>query len=375
MEKQLSLTVLALMFSKFNFSKKIKTFFSSPASAPTTTSFSQRQEQEKAYEAVERGVAMVPLSQIVGSVGRYHDFDTQFRAHHTSTTHRSERLDTIFSVMKKGRVLPPIALYQIKDDYYILDGHHRFRAAKELGYTDIRAKIVELLPSDNSLENILYREKTEFKDKYQFSEAIELTELGQFAHLDWQITKHQKHLQKKEQPEITCEAAAQDWFQTIYTPLYTLIKKSNLLEAFPGRTVSDLYLYISKHQWQQGRKRKYGIRFDKLIPTDMEIFRKNMMEQEKNYPEMQREITVFILLNIEGKEEDAIIKKMMALDEIREIHTVHGTFDLLVKIILHRDLLSSDAELISHFTQDTIRQWKGVISTHTLIPGMSIHKN
>ncbi len=362
------------MSLRSNFTEKIKQLFSPSSPQETTASFNQRQEKEKAYEAIERGTTLVPVERIVGSVGRYHDFDHQFKTPHHPGNRRSERLHGILAAMKAGRAMPPIALYQIKDDYYILDGHHRFQAAKELGYKEIRSKIVELLPSDNSLESILYREKTEFKDKYSLPAAIRLTEPGQFARLDWQIGEHHHYLKKNEDPETTFTTAALDWYQTIYIPLCQLIDKSGLLDAFPGRTNGDLYLYISMHQWQRGKKRKYGIRFDKLIPPDMETFRMNMMERETNYPEMQREITVFMLLNIDGKAEDAILEKMKALPEIREIHTVHGTFDLLIRITLHRDLLSSDAELISHFTQETIRQWRGVISTHTLIPGMSIHK-
>ncbi len=86
---------------------------------------------------------------------------------------------------------------------------------------------------------------------------------------------------------------------------------------------------------------------------------------------MKREITVFILMNIEGKHEDHIIDKLLGLDEVREVHSVHGSVDLVVKVVLTRDLLSSDAEIISYFTQSTIRQWKGVLSSQTLIPGVS----
>jgi len=79
----------------------------------------------------------------------------------------------------------------------------------------------------------------------------------------------------------------------------------------------------------------------------------------------------FILLNVEGKYEQQIFDKLLALNEVREVHTVHGAIDMIAKITLMRDLLSSDAELLSHFIQTTIRQWKGVVSTQTLIPGMS----
>ena len=355
--------------------EKISSFFHSQKKKETPeSSFNLRQQQEGAWDAVERGTLMVSQEKIVGSVGRYHDFDREFKVRRQSHR-RSERLEGILRAMRNGRALPPIALYQIKNDFYILDGHHRYQAARELGCKEILSRIVELLPSDNSLESILYRERSEFKEKYNLPETIDLTEPGQFARFDWQIAEHQKHLTSSEKWGGDIKGTARDWYDTIYRPLKTLVERSGLVEAFPQRTSADLCLYISTHQWQLGRTRKYGIKFDKLIPPDMEAFRMDMMNRsEQDYPEMKREITVFMLLNIEGKEEEELLRRMKELDEIREIHTVHGSFDLLIRITLHRDLLSSDAELISQFTQETIRQWPGINSTQTLIPGISIIK-
>ncbi len=144
------------------------------------------------------------------------------------------------------------------------------------------------------------------------------------------------------------------------------------MQSFPGRTVDDLYLYISVHQWEKGKKRKYGIGVDQLIPRDMEAFRRQMAQyKEQNYPEMRHEMTVFILLNVDGRYEQRIFDKLLALDEVREVHSVHGSIDIIIKVTLVRDLLSSDAELLSQFILSTIRKWTGVISTQTLIPGVS----
>lgn len=360
------------MFSKYNPLRVLKEAFTGNRedhNPDRSSSFNDRQEKEKAYQAVERGTLMVPLDKIVGSVGRYHDFDNQFKTH----SHRKdERLISIITAMKAGKVMPPISLYQIKEDYFILDGHHRFRAAGELGHTEIRSRIVELLPSRDTLENHLYIEKINFRDKTGLTDSIELTELGQTGHLEWQIREHRKFLNEEKNQEISFKQAAADWYVSIYRPLATLIDNSGLIQSFPGRTVDDLYLYISVHQWEKGKRRKYGIGIDRLIPTDMEAFRKKMSEHKKQeYPEMKREITVFILLNVEGKYEQQIFEKLLALDEVREVHTVHGAIDMVAKITLMRDLLSSDAEILSYFIQSTIRQWKGVSSTQTLIPGMS----
>jgi hypothetical protein len=43
--------------------------------------------------------------------------------------------------------------------------------------------------------------------------------------------------------------------------------------------------------------------------------------------------------------------------------------------VLTRDLLSSDAEIISQFVHENVRQLNGVNSTQTLIPGFSKMKS
>lgn len=359
------------MFSKYNPITTLKKLAGrdNRQNQENLSNFSVRQEKEKAYEPIERGTLMVPLEKIVGSVGRYHDFDNQFKAR---SQNKSERLTGIIKAMRKGKDMPPIALYQIKENFFILDGHHRFKAARELKHTHIKSKIVELLPSKDTLENKLYIEKTAFRDKAGLTESIDLTEPGQTEHLEWQITMHQQFLKLEKNQEIPFKQAAADWYLTIYKPLATLIDNSGLIKYFPQRTVDDLYLYVSVHQWEKGKKRKYGIGVDKLIPTDMGAFRQKMAEhKEQGYPEMKRKITVFILLNVEGKYEQQIFDKLLRLNEVREVHTVHGSIDMIAKITLMRDLLSSDAELLSQFIQSTIRQWKGVVSTQTLLPGMS----
>jgi DNA-binding Lrp family transcriptional regulator len=154
--------------------------------------------------------------------------------------------------------------------------------------------------------------------------------------------------------------------------LSEIIKRSSLLKYFPKRTVDDLYLYISYHQWGSRQTRRYGIGIDRLIPRQMEAFREQMASQgEKQYPEMKREITAFVLMTVEGKHEYRVIDRLFATQEVQEVHSVHGNIDLLVKIVLSRDLLASDAELISQFVHENIRQLPGVKSTQTLIPGFS----
>ena len=89
------------------------------------------------------------------------------------------------------------------------------------------------------------------------------------------------------------------------------------------------------------------------------------------YPEMKDGITVFILMSVQAKKEIKLMDKIYELGPVREIHSVHGDVDILVKVVLTRDLLSSDAEIITQFVHEKIRQLPGVNSTTTLIPGIS----
>lgn len=331
--------------------------------------FRDDQACEGAFDHIDRGICTVPLEQIVGSVGRYHDFDSQFKLKgHVPP----DRLISVKRAMRQGKALPPVKLYKIKDEYYVLDGNHRIAAAKEFGYSDIQANIVEFIPSINTLENILYQEKNTFMEKTGLKHSIELTEVGQYPHLMEQIETHKVYLETAEQPGISLAEAAEDWYRTIYLPLVEIIHKGNLLPSFEGRTVDDLYAYISFHQWEKRRTRKYGIGIDKLIPNSMEAFRKKMANMKKEeYPEMLRGITAFIMITSEAKREAKIVDRIFALPEVKEVHSVHGNIDILVKAELTRNLLTSDAEVIGQFVQEKIRQIPGVLATQTLIPGQS----
>jgi hypothetical protein len=339
------------------------------AAADEVKSFKDQQQKEAAFDHRDRGIRSVPLDRIVGSVGRYQDFDGRFRF---KANIPSNRLDGIKKAMRAGRNLGPVKLFEIKDEFYVLDGNHRIAAAKELGHDEILAHIEEFIPSKNTLQNILYRERAEFADRTRLPAAINLTEVSQYAYLLEQISEHQKYLQQAANETVGFEKAALDWFQTIYRPLCTIIKRSRLVDSFSERTIDDLFAYITFHQWKEGRKRQYGIGIDKLVPKHMEAFRDKMKELKgAEYPEMKQGINVFILMNVQASKELKLMDKLFEQEEVKEVHSVHGDVDLVVKVVLTRDLLSSDAEIISQFVHKKVRQLPGVVSTKTLIPGIS----
>ena len=336
-------------------------------------SFQEKQKSEEAFSQRDLGKKEVALEKIVGSVGRYNDFNNQFRL---KEDHEPYRLKRIKDAMDMGRMLPPVELYKIKDEYFILDGNHRVSAAKEFGYATIEAHIVEFLPTTDTLENILYQEKHDFVVKTDLPESINLTAVGQYAYLLEQILEHQYFLEEQSNKSISIRQASQDWYKTIYRPLIHIIRQNQLIKAFPKRTETDLYAYISYHQWKKGRKkRRYNIGIDEQIPKSMERFRAKMMEnKELDLPEMKRLASAFLHVSVESGREDRVVEKLFAYREVKEVHIVPGDFDLIVKIAMNRELIESETEVIGHFIQDKVRRLPGVVKTKTIIPISSKQK-
>jgi hypothetical protein len=88
------------------------------------------------------GLRAVPLASIVGTAeeAKRRAFDGCFRPAATSR-HRWERL---WMAGRRGAALPPIALFRLGEDHFVIDGHHRLSVAQSLGMAAIDAEVMEL---------------------------------------------------------------------------------------------------------------------------------------------------------------------------------------------------------------------------------------
>jgi hypothetical protein len=84
------------------------------------------------------GLRKVPIAQICGSEGRACDFDCDFNPLQKNT---QDRWLAIAAARQRGRVLPPVALIQVGDVYFVRDGHHRVSVARVLGDLTIDATV------------------------------------------------------------------------------------------------------------------------------------------------------------------------------------------------------------------------------------------
>ena len=203
------------------------------------------------------GLQTVPLDKIVGSVGRYRDFDRAFLPTQRQTT---ERWVNIRKAHYRDESLPPVDLYKIGEVYFVKDGNHRISVARERNQVDIDAYVTEIdvpfrLTADMDIDSVMQE-----KAYGQFSQSTKLDELrpdadlrlsnpAEYARLREHIDAHRYYLGTERQADVSDADAAQSWYDNVYRPLVEAIEVEGLRGQFPELTMADLYLRVSEYQW------------------------------------------------------------------------------------------------------------------------------
>jgi nucleotide-binding universal stress UspA family protein len=219
-------------------------------------SYEEVSRKLRAIESGRKELKEIPLDSIVGSVGRYKDFTRGFLPKRDSDEQRWARVEI---AMTDFGGLPPIEVYQIGKAYFVLDGNHRVSVARQMKAPSIEAYVkevytkVELSPEDQADDVILKFEYTEFLDhtsldKLRPEADLRATIPGRYEMIEEHITVHRYFMGIDQDREIHEEEAVAHWHDEVYMPIVRVIRERGILRDFPGRTESDLYLWISKHR-------------------------------------------------------------------------------------------------------------------------------
>jgi len=219
-------------------------------------SFSEVRDQLHLSEPTEDVTLQeIPLKEIVGSVGRYRDFNRAFLPRAQIDPQRWMRIDRL----RRQTDLPPIDVFKIGDCYFVLDGNHRVSVARARNDKTIRARVVEIpvrvpLEPDTAPDDLILKSGyAEFLDNTSLDRAvpdqhIELTRPGGYRSLQQHVEVHQFYIGLRSQHYPTLAEAAADWYRNVYMPVVERIRSSGMLRHFPGRTEADLYLWIAENR-------------------------------------------------------------------------------------------------------------------------------
>jgi len=209
-----------------------------------------------AISQVYLGLREVPVSKIVGSVGRHRDFDRAFLPSKPDLGTRWRRIDEI---MHRAEELPPVSLYKIGDAYFVQDGNHRVSVARQRGIEMIDAEVIELrsrVPVDSALTARDLLHKFEHRrllerlpiDRVLPEIKVEFSDVADYRRLATYIEAHGFKVSQLWKRYISPEEVLRDWYEYGYRPIAEIIREERILDVFPDRTELDLYLWIVFHR-------------------------------------------------------------------------------------------------------------------------------
>ena len=204
----------------------------------------------------DRGYQTVPLDKIVGSQGRYGEFDRSFLPR---TDRSAERWMRIRRAYYQERDLPPVELYKLGDIYFVGDGNHRVSEARERGQVAIDAHVTEFevnVPLSPALDLRDLSAKKEQSDFFAWTNlvrlrpgcGIDVSTPGGYLDLIGHINRHRRELETEHPSRLSRDEAIAHWHDHVYLPAVAAIGQIRLPAALRRRLVADLYVAAANHQ-------------------------------------------------------------------------------------------------------------------------------
>ncbi|MEP7286897.1 MAG: hypothetical protein ABI947_14160 [Chloroflexota bacterium] len=205
-----------------------------------------------------RGAQVIPLDQIVGSVGRYQDFTRAFLPINEAIRDRWQRIVSI-QLDPSHNGLPPIEVYKVGNWYFVKDGNHRVSVAHTMDYRDIEAYVWEyteplpdITPETDIDRFLIEAERLDFLnhtalDTLRPDHNIRLSTPGGYTDLLYRIAAYQDVLSQIDGVEVPYAEAVTAWYDMIYETSIQIIEQDGLLELFPDRTAADFFVWVMRH--------------------------------------------------------------------------------------------------------------------------------
>ena len=221
-------------------------------------SFEEVKKLLKPTDESYKGSRTIKIADIVGSEGRYQDFNRLFLPKNTGTR---VRWQSISEAHVRGVELPAIRVYELGGIYFVRDGNHRVSVAKQRGVEFIEAEVTSLTPKikvgavrdrDELKQAVIEHERKEFINALNLIDGppqstIRFSATGRYDDLVVHISCHKYVIEQRTDSQISYQDAAQSWFDVMYLPMSKFIRDSGVLEHLPSRTEADCYVWLIRH--------------------------------------------------------------------------------------------------------------------------------
>jgi nucleotide-binding universal stress UspA family protein len=172
----------------------------------------------------------------------------------------------------------------------VQDGNHRVSVARRMGATHIEAEVTEietkvpLSPDVQPDDLILKAEYADFLEETALDELrpeadLSVTVPGQYRLLLEHIDVHRYFMGLEQQREILYPDAVAHWYDTVYLPVVEAIGQQDILQGFPGRTETDLYLWVSEYRRELQQALGWEIETEAAVADLFEQFGSNLQQR------------------------------------------------------------------------------------------------
>jgi nucleotide-binding universal stress UspA family protein len=216
----------------------------------------------------DRGMQSIPVDAIIGSVGRYTDFTRTFLPRRAQD---QQRWANVKAMTLDLVGLEPVEVYKVSEVYFVLDGNHRVSIARQEGWKEIQAHVIEiqtdipLTPDVRPEELIVKAEYADFLEQTGLNKTQEIVDLritipGGYQKLLDEISICRCQIQEEEQYECSLQESAESWYREIYLPFEEAVRERGMMRWFPDRTVTDLYVWMTDHRSELEKDLGWSIR-------------------------------------------------------------------------------------------------------------------
>lgn len=227
-------------------------------------SFQEVRQKLRASAMSEKGLHEIPLDAIIGTESRDTDFTRTFLPRDSASEQRWARVKAA-SVNLEATGLAPIQVYKIGDAYFVRDGHHRVSVARQMNAPTISAYVTEVqtrvpLSADVQpdelivkAEYVAFLEETSL-DQLRPNVDLIVSQTGQYDKLRELIEVHGCVAEAERGQPLETQDAVLDWYDHNYLPVILTIRERGMLRDFPGRTETDLYIWLMEHSAELSAK-------------------------------------------------------------------------------------------------------------------------
>lgn len=253
-----------------------------------------------------RGVEQVSIDQIIGSAGRFRDFDRAFLPIHERMKDRWINID---KAHYDQIYLPPVDLYKMGEVYFVQDGNHRVSVARERGQEFIDAYVTEIdvsvpITVDSDLDELTIAQgRITFLEKTGLTEESTLGTLhsdiqGQYSRLIEHISVHRWYLGEQQQAEIPFSEAAKSWYEHVYLPVIEILIEHNISQTFKNYTLTDIYLFIMDYQAYLRETYREDLDEEQITSNDVDRQAKKIagkqLSEESDLPAIKKLINLMV---------------------------------------------------------------------------------